>query len=342
MEERKGLVLKRNQKRKNEIDLIESETINTLDSLIGNTILDPAFKFNILGIEPVDSYSIHSNLPITLLNIKIVTNNRPLLLGQVMHFPVNGRSGFYPNYFIGYLEGYLSQKFGSQLLDRYDFAFEIKEENNSSIETRKYLPLNFAIRHEIISSSSKLVSKMRQHELSYLLISGSAISGPSLDMICAIEELFRNYRINSVLDVFSGTGSLAKVSIINGAEKVICLDVYPGIIEKNLGKYASKCAISSIKDAFKYKINDDFDLVILDPFYDNSFEVAKIIVPHLAENAKIIVFNIANKEEEYWINKVLNEFEKYVTKIMTRTYYRSTIALGFTKNWDGAVDVHRR
>jgi len=342
MEEQKGLISKKKEKKKNKINLIERETINILGSLIVNTVLDPALKVNILGIEPVDCYSVRFDAPSTILNIKIDTNNRPLLLGQVMNFPINGRSGFYPNYFIGYLEGYLSQKFGSQLLEGYEFAFEIVEENNSSVTTRKYLPLNFAIKHEIILPSSKLVSKMRQYELSYLLISGSAISGPSLDMICVIEELFKNHQINRVLDVFSGTGSLAKVSIINGAERVVCIDVCPTIIEKNLGKYASKCEISLAKDAFKYKTNEKFDLVILDPFYDDSFEVAKIIIPRLAENTKVIVFNIANKEEEYWINKVLNEFGKYITKITTRTYYRSIIALGFTGDWDGAVDVHRR
>jgi hypothetical protein len=232
-----------------------------------------------------------------------------LLLGQLLYLPHNSLHGFYNFYYCGYLEGYLRHKYGSSYSKKFFIVIDVCETKNCFNETWEYLLLDEALDKGIISKTSDLYAVMRKYELNYILIGGSSISGPSVDMIDCLEKLYGNYSFKKVLDLFSGTGSLSKVCIVLGAEYAECVDANTSVISNNLGDKAKYCRILC-ENAFSYEPKKRFDLVILEPFYDQSLEVAERLLPKFAGRIKWFLFNISGKRYQCWCSLVCETIKR--------------------------------
>jgi 16S rRNA G966 N2-methylase RsmD len=303
-----------------------------LERLFKETILDPEFRFKIEKVEILPRKSLRTGRKFNLIRVKIVTNNRPLLLGQFIYFPINGFRGFHPNYFLGFIYGHYEGTYHEKFLKNYELCLDVYEDKDAKVNVYKYVKLQDALSEGILSEKSDLYIVMKKYDLKYLLLAGSSISGPSLSMIIALEKILKEKKVNTVLDLFAGTGSLAKVALSNGVKKVTCVDMNPDVIKDNLGLLADRCVILKA-DAFKFVPKEVYDLALLDPFYDQCFEVASSLIPKLKENVNIFLFNIGRPEYKYWIEKIISELKKNFDKIdlLESWELESTIAICYNE-----------
>ena len=107
----------------------------------------------------------------------------------------------------------------------------------------------------------------------------------------------------SVLDLFSGTGSLGFEALSRGATKLVSVDKQVGyinqqkawIVEHQAGDHFK--AYSMDAKRFLDKNDDQFDLIVLDPPYALEFEINfwEQMVRHLNENGWL-VYECARRE----------------------------------------------
>lgn len=134
---------------------------------------------------------------------------------------------------------------------------------------------------------------------------------------------------NSVcLDAFAGSGALGIESVSRGAKKAMLLEIDKKVglqLKKNIQKFKSikiKCIISNVF-YWILKKNEKFDIVFLDPPFNNLSQINSIIVclenfRYFNKNAWIYVetsrFNKSYVVPSFW--------EKYKEKIIGNVLFR--------------------
>lgn len=290
---------------------IVKEVVELLDNIIHSMIPDPDFTFGITDAHVIPSYSVWFGTYYKTIVVQIRTNNKQLLLGQMLFIPAYTNKGYYTFYYKGYIDGFLQGKYGRKVVRGYDVVLDVLEEEDSYQSPYRYIDLEYAIRKGIISKKSDLVKVMKRYDLKYLLLLGSTISGPSLDMLNFVEALLDKIKVRTVLDIFSGTGSLAKVCLMHNTEFVTCIDADVECINKNLKEYRDRYEVIE-SDAWSYVPDRQYDLAIVDPFYDLALKTTEGLLSNIRENAKVILLDVSLKCDRSWSKKIIESFKKNV------------------------------
>jgi hypothetical protein len=273
--------------------------------VVRDLIVDPTFKFRIDSVEFLQKKVKSGGGFIPIFNVKIHTNNRPLLLGQFVHFPVNGYRGFHNNWIEAYVQGFVRGKFAI----REPFRITVDAyPTRLTASPYTYITLERAVRSGILGKNTPLVKKMKQYNLNHLLLAGSSISGPDIDFIEILESIIRKQRPRHVLEVFGGTGSLSKVALANGATSVTVVDKSCSLARKTL-------------QHFRY------DLVIADPFVDQSLDFAEKIAPLCAKKSSTLFTSTGFLEDEYWTSRVARALRKAYRSVSLITRGRLVFAV---------------
>jgi 23S rRNA G2069 N7-methylase RlmK/C1962 C5-methylase RlmI len=111
----------------------------------------------------------------------------------------------------------------------------------------------------------------------------------STDFAEIVDTVTKRFKIKIMLDLFSGSGALAKITLLNGTNKVICVDMFTKAIEINLSKYKSNVGIRK-GDILKMKFDDFYDIVILDPPSILLTNVVKQVLPKLDTDLVIMYY----------------------------------------------------
>jgi len=271
--------------------------------LISSMILDPDFRFRIDEIKVIMKKDKPNLSTYPIICIKISTNNRPLLLGQFMYFPIDGIRGFYDGEMEMYLAGYLKGTFKMKRAPEIHIEALPMENVKTYDYTYKYLSLEEALKNKILPEDCPLVRKMKEYKLKYVLLEGSIIAGPDFDLIAAVENFVKKHKPKKIIDLFCGTGSLAKVALLNGVNTVTCVDINTSAAKRNLRNFKEKTIIVE-EDAFTYVPSDTYyDLVIADPFLDLSYKVAKKLCPKYRKLCSTFMLTIGFTEHLYWRKK---------------------------------------
>ncbi len=101
----------------------------------------------------------------------------------------------------------------------------------------------------------------------------------------------------TVLDAFAGSGALSFEAISRGASNVVCIEADKGaseVIARNIESLGIVDKIKSIRafaNAWSTRHqNQQFDLVLLDPPYDNlPFRDLKVMPRHLSDNGTLVL-----------------------------------------------------
>jgi len=310
---------------------VKQDITDLLAVLVPKIVLDPDFKFRIRETSIVQDYSLGFDRWYNLIKVQIETNNRPLFLGQFLNIPTGSLRGLFSFYYSGLVDGFLRAKYGEAITNLYALALDVYETGNDQpLRMTRYIQLEDAIHQGIITAQSRLATKMKEHNLDFLLLVGASISGPSLDMIDFVTELVSRQKFCSVLDLFSGTGSYAKICLQKGCEYVVAVDTYPDVIEKNIGPQ-SRCLEIKQADAFNFLPDRKFDLAIIDPFYDDALIAAKNIIPKLINKVSLIMLDVGRTYDTFWVSKVSRVFQEIVTQTKVLTGYYSIALLGDTR-----------
>lgn len=308
---------------------ILKEITQLLNEIVSTLVRDPSFRFEIKETEIIRDYSLGSDDWYDAIQVVVETNNRALLLGQFLHVPVGSLRGLSSFYYSGLVNGFLRARYGTEVARSYPLILDIHESPDQVGTTWRYVGLEDAIREGIISKKSALSKKMREYDLNFILVGGATVSGPSLDMLDFIAELVPTQRVSSVVDLFSGTGSLAKVCLIRGAEFVLAVDTHAEVIERNLGSLSGSAQIVQA-DAFDFSPAGEFDLAIIDPFYDDALLATRLIVPRMIGRTRFILLDVGRIHESFWIRKVSAAFQELVPRMQMLKGRYSVALLGQT------------
>jgi 16S rRNA G966 N2-methylase RsmD len=143
-------------------------------------------------------------------------------------------------------------------------------------------------------------------------------------MITAIERVCQRRKPKTCLDVFSGTGSLANVAVANGVRHVDC-------VESNslLPQYLNgRVSLRDGADAWTFRPQRSYDLVVLDPFYDWALRAARELLPHLMRRTKWFVFNVGYSYDRYWTDLVRKEIGRVAGQVRYIHGYENLVAVG--------------
>jgi len=296
------------------IEEIKSFLQKKAESILKSLILDPDFEFHIKDIKIIEKKTKSFDNTYKVLVVETYTNNRALLLGQFVYFPIGGLRGFHNNW--------IEASLLTSLMDRFDIKdkcfvhIEAIPDKKQKNYTYRYLPLEKAIKEKIINKNSPFVSKMKKYKLKKILLAGSIISGPDYGTMSEIEKICKGNKVKSLLDLFCGSGALSKTALMNGVEKATCVDTYIKSAYENLRELGNR--VNFIEgDAFDYKINDKFDLIISDAFIDYGYDVVKRIVPRCIHNTDLFFMTLGFIEDIYWVETLKRELEKYFSVVDT-------------------------
>jgi hypothetical protein len=291
---------------------IKHDIIKKLEEVIDSLILDPYFRYKIDEIKLIEKKSKAGNKSSPVIYIRILTNNRPLLLGQFVYFPTNGLRGFHNNWIEGYMMGYLEGK--HELNTGYFLHVEVFPFTKHDENVYRYITLEEGIRNKLLPKSSPLVNKMKKYGLNQLLLAGSIISGPDLGSIETLEWILRNNRIETMLDLFCGTGALSKVALQHGVKTCTCVDLSTEAAYRNLADFRRRTYIIK-QDAFSYRPRRKYDLVIADAFLDHGLAVVKKLAPFYGAKCKVFMMTLGFVEDIYWQSLLLTNLRKVFSNV---------------------------
>ncbi|HEX2037343.1 MAG TPA: RsmD family RNA methyltransferase [Chloroflexota bacterium] len=299
-------------------------------------VADPRVSWEIAGVSSHWTRSDEFGLPLLSVRLKVLTNDRAALLGQQLFLPRNGLAGFAKQYCLGYLDGALCHRFGLEVASAVAITLDVHQvrQGHSAASRRAprapesaaghpepegtslpvYLPLEEAIAGGLVHPDSPLGRFMRRYDLRHLLTFGGSISGPSLPMLLAVEQLTASREVQTVLDLFSGSGSLARVAL-ERAGLVVCVDTEVRALQQTLAPYLHDPRLRVVQaDARDYLPTEHFDLAMLDPFYEEALDVLPPVLRHLAPACSRLLVNLGPADETYWVSQVTRLVRRHVAR----------------------------
>lgn len=317
------------------LDRLRDETLHKelraeFRQLVTGVIVDPNFEFEVQDIEVYDRQSAYSSDIEYEVVLRVMTNNRSQLLGQATPFNVGGYRGYFSLFYSGWLTSYVAQ---TRDIDER-FLVSVDAIQRSAINDGPFdrsISLEKAIESGILASDSELILKMEQYELDHLVLGGgAAIAGPLPGPIQTMEMLCERYEIDSILDIFCGSAAMSRVVIEQGGSDVYCLDLDCSGARQNLA--ADRDLVTLCEgDFFELPIPDrQFDIAVLDPYFDLIPEVIERRLADITEHADRILLTAGFPSDGYWIDQVEAKLASEVESVERINTGRTIQLLGHT------------
>ena len=282
----------------------EKELISdSFEKLASGIISDPETEFEVEETKVIERETAAGSGTEIVFSVHVITNNRAQLLGQTYPF----RSGGYSGHFNNIYSSKIIERIEREIEPNYRFFVQFNvwprdDQNLGYVD--QHLTLKQALEENILSEEDLLATKMKEYEMtSLILASGTVITGPLPRSFEVMEEICSRYEIESVLDLFTGTGAYARVAIEEGANHVDCLDKDITSAKRNLETVKDRVEFHE-KDALQFETSRDYDLVIADPYYDLADEYLEKKGFQHAASGDLFYMTIASVGEDYWEERI--------------------------------------
>lgn len=287
----------------------ERETIRKkFERLVDSFVRDPDFEFDVTGIEVLERQSITGTASMVVFSVEVETNNRAQLLGQRNPYAVGSHGGHLENMY----RGRIIEAVKREVEPDYGFTVEINATpTNSSTEyLDRHLSLSRAIDEGIVPEDSPLAETMRKYDLENIVLAGgSAIMGPSPGAFETMEQVCDGRDVETVLDLFSGTGAYSRAAVEYGAERVDAIDIDAEPTRANVGDVPEVNVREA--DVFEFSPDREYDLVVADPNYDFVKRFVDERVPELVEHCDYYLQNAAAVGHVYWRKTITAALEPH-------------------------------
>ena len=168
---------------------------------------------------------------------------------------------------------------------------------------------------KLLSKFSPIFLLAKRLSLKYIIQEGKIFTGPAVEMASLIDRITSKFEIKKVLDLCSGTGALAKICLINGCEKVTCVDLNIRVAERNLEEFGERVELVE-KDVRDFEPKEFYDLVILDSPRELTLKLLRKNIPKFKRKCNLFVMWHGTTEETEWNELVRNELRKIFSKLV--------------------------
>jgi len=261
------------------------------EQILKTIVLDPDVKIEIQGCSETIRIDWKTGSPIRILSVKVKTNNRLMIMGE---------PGNYKGIYKEHLETLLND-FVSKLDKNYRVHIEVLGDEGP---LHKLIPLVRSLQDGIITNQSPVYAVARKYNMPYILVRGRYIEGPNPGLTEISENLLAKYGFRKVLDLFAGTGIVARVALANKAEKVVCVDRTTANELISTFKSWEKVVEVAQDDVFAFKVKEPFDLIVADPDFEDALRVAREVVPRIRNMCKVFVLCHGSVEDERWNKEI--------------------------------------
>lgn len=240
----------------------------------------------------------------------MVTNNRAQLLGQASPFEIGDFRGYYTLLYGGWLTSYLART--RDIDARFFVSVDVipySEDHEGPLDTE--LSLEKAIEAGILTPESQLTEMMRRYGLDRLVLGGgAAIAGPLPGPIQPIEQLCERYDIDTILDIFCGSGAMSRVVLEHGGTVSYCIDLDCDYARQNLSGDGEAVTFLE-EDFFECSLPDrSFDIAVLDPYFNLLPEVIDSRLEAIIARSDRVLMTAGFLSDGYWIDKVEAKLER--------------------------------
>jgi len=229
----------------------------------------------------------------------------------------------------------IEKEFGS--CTQEDVSYLLKRNYNNIFRGKgmndiKFIPIEDVRKKELLCKFSPVYLLAKELNLKLLMrYKNKFFFGPPYDLAEILDLLTTNFRVKNILDLFSGSGALAKVALINGVKKTTCVDTTTKAIKVNLEEFKNR--IDVIKtDILKMEFNDFYDLVVLDPPEELLVNVCKNVFPKLSDKTNLIIMWYSDRKNKQRDKKVEELSKKlFNQRLIIEIYGLKTIFCSNTK-----------
>lgn len=287
-----------NEEKMHLLDEVKHSVIKAIQEIFPDELSLIRIKTDLVVIEN-HPYTDSQFLKI-LIHIKSPNPNR--YVGLVHREEFGKQTGPYSFYITGFIDASLYLKLPREysMIDEVELIFS---ESNGQIELNDLIEVEIARKRGFIQSGSEFDRILSTYNLPYILVIGSSISGPDLDIIKTAEQF--DFRDMCILDMFSGTGAITAVCLQKGAKHVVAVEQNARALKTLKSRFPERLSVVE-QDAFSFQSDEYFDVAFFNPYYDDAISVARHIIPKMKANFQKGLLSVGSRWNTPYLEKVIN------------------------------------
>jgi hypothetical protein len=207
-----------------------------------------------------------------------------------------GYKGFYKERLESVLDSFVSQYNTEKIV--YRVFLEIVPNTAEKDTLESLIHLEIAKKNKIVKDNSPVLKIANKYDIKYVLVRGRHLIGPNPGLVQVIEKICDENIVNSALDLFSGTGTVPIVLRKYHVSEITSVDYgkhFKTVKEHLLNKNVT-CVEGNV---FDYDIKSHYDLIVADPYYEDSVSFLNKRIAEIYDNSKILVFVCCGEQNEY-------------------------------------------
>jgi 16S rRNA G966 N2-methylase RsmD len=260
---------------------------------LDSVILDPSVNVRRISIKRLKPQHCLQTRGNKCLLVKVFTNDASMLRGAPDTY-----KGSYKERVEGIIDHFVQQSD-----PRAHAHLEIIGPDTGSVD--RLIPIAKLLRKGKICADSPIVQTGKRYKIDYALIRGRHLIGPCPTIPAVLQGIVKHKDIRTALDMFAGTGVATKAICMAGTPQLVT------IVEKDESKVARMSGhlegfpveIKTM-DAFEFQLEHDFDLVVADPYFEETIDFLDKKLPQIAHWAGIFVLSSGRIEDLTWNRKV--------------------------------------
>lgn len=263
----------------------------------------------------------------TVVLLHISTSCPRTARGQYLPLTEVYDRGYVDEYLFGVIHGHWLATHQRDLFHEVMFVVDASDGRDRT-PLYDYVPVATAKADGLLIADSPLLAAIERYGIQWVLRSGDIVSGPSPGMIATVGREVAGFHMPRVLDLFAGACCLGRVAFEHGASAVTCLDsnLDLSVATDNLGRFASRADLRDVPLAAGL-IDDQFDVVAIDPFYDHTMQAIDDAIDYLEGRFVCAVINLGLDLPSTWQARIMRKVASRLVIVNVTTMFGERIAV---------------
>jgi 16S rRNA G966 N2-methylase RsmD len=190
-----------------------------------------------------------------------------------------------------------------------------------SASVERLVPIQELVNSRKISSKSPVAETAKTFDIDYALIRGRHLIGPCPAVAAVIKNLAKREKIRTVLDIFAGTGVASKVAAATRKlDKISVVENDPLKVARMRSHMKGIPVEFETCDALEYEIKRPYDLVVADPYFEDTLRFLESQLDSIKERARIFVLVSGGVYDSSWNHKITLRLKK--AGLVVRRHHR--------------------